>query len=725
MNPTRKPAGAMRSALSAAGIAAALSGMPQAVAAETAVLGQVTVTGTREAQALVETPAAVGSVDGETIRENRPTHPSEIISQIPGAAVAVTNGEGHTTAIRQPFTTSPVYLFLEDGIPSRSTGFFNHNALYEINLPQAGGMEVTRGTGSALYGSDAIGGVINVLTRTPPSEPAADLVLEAGDFGWWRTLLSAGTGSDTGGVRGDLNLTHTDGWRQKTAYDRQSGTFRWDQGLDERSTLKTVAAFSEINQETGANSPLVEADYRHHPTDNYLPIAYRKVSAKRLSIAYERQFDDALLSLTPYVRDNSMELLASFRLRFDPTVATSENRSYGLLAKWRQDFAPLRTRLVTGVDLDVSPGGREENRLGVTTTGAGATQRFVDYTVGPRIYDYDVRFQGVSPYMHVETSPSDRLRLTAGIRYDHLSYDFENHLAPGALSVTTTNVANGAPTNVTSFYGQAADTEISFHRASPKLGLTYALTPATHLFAAYREGFRAPSEGDLFRGSRGANAGAANASIQASLALKPIRSQQFELGVRGDAGPLAYDVVVYDLVKRDDLVSVRDPVTTFTTPTNAGKTRHRGIEVGVGLPLGAGFQVDSALSYAKHRYEDWNAVVGNVNTSFSGREIESAPRVLTNTRLTWQPADATRVQIEWVRVGSYWLDQANTAKYEGYDLFNLRGNHMLNKHYGVFASVHNLADTRYADSASLGTGSTPVFSPGLPRTVFAGVEGHW
>src|SRR4029453_16624454 len=111
----------------------------------------------------------------ETIKADRPAHPSQIMSQIPGVAVAVTNGEGHTTSIRQPFTTNSVYLFLEDGVPIRSTGFFNHNALYEIDIPQAGGIEVIRGPGSALYGSDAIGGIINVLTPTPPAQPGATL----------------------------------------------------------------------------------------------------------------------------------------------------------------------------------------------------------------------------------------------------------------------------------------------------------------------------------------------------------------------------------------------------------------------------------------------------------------------------------------------------------------------------------------------------------------------
>ena len=93
------------------------------------------------------------------------------MGRMPGVWVATTGGEGHMTAIRQPLTTNPVYLYLEDGVPTRSTGFFNHNALYEINMPQADAIEVTKGPGSALYGSDAIGGVVNVLTRSAFGTP--------------------------------------------------------------------------------------------------------------------------------------------------------------------------------------------------------------------------------------------------------------------------------------------------------------------------------------------------------------------------------------------------------------------------------------------------------------------------------------------------------------------------------------------------------------------------
>ena len=50
---------------------------------------------------------------------------------------------------------------------------------------------------------------------------------------------------------------------------------------------------------------------------------------------------------------------------------------------------------------------------------------------------------------------------------------------------------------------------------------------------------------------------------------------------------------------------------------------------------------------------------------FSGKEIEAAPRVLANTRLTWEPMPRAMAQLEWVRIGSYWLDPANTQTYRG------------------------------------------------------------
>lgn len=678
----------------------------------------MTVTGTREAESLVQTPASVGVLPEQEVRFVAPSHPQQILGQIPGVAVAVTNGEGHTTAIRQPFTTSPLYLFLEDGLPTRATGFFNHNALYELNVPASGGIEVVRGPGTALYGSDAIGGIVNVLTRPPAVEPGASLSAEGGSFGWYRVLAGADTGFGRyGGLRADVNVSHTDGWRDSTAYERLSAGLRWDHALGEWATLRTVLNVTDIDQETGANSPLIREDYLNDPKKNNFSIAYREVEALRLSSSYEREIgEDALLSVTPYVRRNFMELNASFLLSFDPTIARSEVWSYGFLAKWRKDFPQaMQARVIAGLDVDYSPGSREEDNLIVSITGSGANRNYESYTIGTRIYEYDVDYQSASPYLHAEISPTARLRLTAGLRYDAIRYEMSNGLAAGPVEATV----NGA----TRYYYQIGDASVDFSHLSPKFGLTYALHPGAHLYASHNRGFRVPSEGQLFRA--GSDTAPASAQVRAenALSLKPIKADQTELGLRGELAGWQYDAVAYLLRKRDDLVSQRDLATNVTVNVNAGETEHKGVELGLGRTFGERWRFDTAVSYAKHTYVDW---VTNT-ADFSGKEMETAPRWLTNTRLSWTPWRGTRAQLEWVRIGSYWLEASNDpafGKYEGHDLFNLRISHQVNRHLALFGRIMNLTDERYADSASVSS-NTRVYSPGLPQAWYAGVELDW
>lgn len=686
---------------------------------QTEQLDVMTVTGTREAESLLQTPASVGIVQDEAIRFAGPTHPQQIMSQIPGVAVAVTNGEGHTTAIRQPFTTSPVYLFLEDGVPTRATGFFNHNALYELNLPAAGGIEVVRGPGTALYGSDAIGGIVNVLTRPPAPEAGGSVSLEGGSYGWYRLLASADTGMGRlGGVRADLNISHTDGWRDATDYDRISAGLRWDHAIGERTTMRTSLNVTRIDQQTGANSPLVREDYLNDPKKNNFAIAFREVEALRLSSTIDHEIGDyTLVSVTPYVRRNVMDLNASFRLSFDPSIARSEVWSYGVLAKWRRDFPELmQARVIAGIDVDYSPGSREEDNLLVSFTGAGANRNYQSYTVGARIYDYDVDYRSASPYIHTEFSPTTRLRVMAGLRYDDIRYDMTNNLAADPVAARNTF---GAPV----LFHQLSEAEANFSHWSPKFGLTYALHPSAHLYASHNHGFRVPSESQLFRAGSGGNDDAARARAENALSLKPIKADQSEIGLRGEVAGWRYDAVAYLLRLRDDLVGRTDPLTDVSVTVNAGETEHKGIELALGRALGSNWRFDTALSHARHRYVDW--VDGG--TDYSGRVIESAPRWMSNTRITWLATRDTRAQLEWVHIGSYWLEAQNLdiyGKYEGHDLLNLRVSHRLNPSVELFARVMNLTDERYADSASVSS-NTPVFSPGLPRTWYAGVELGW
>lgn len=694
------------SPLALAVFAAFLPGI--ALAADQA-LGEVTVTGTREGQLVSETPASVDIIKEQTLREVRPSHPSEIMSQVPGVWVNVTGGEGHQTAIRQPLTTSPVYLYLEDGIPTRSTGFFNHNALYEVNLPMAGGIEINKGPGSALYGSDAIGGVVNVLTRKPPTKAEVEGSLEAGTYGWKRAMLTGGNAFGDHAFRADLNLTHTDGWRDKTGYDRQSGTLRWDNAVGDDAVMKTVATFSKIDQETAGSSAISRNDYLNNPRTNYTPISLRKVDAFRLSSAYEKGTGDSLLSITPYYRYDNMDLLANWSLGYDPTRYTTENQSFGAQIKYRQDFKPLRTRLIVGVDIDNSPGSRIENSIITRSTGSGYTKVYTSYSMGARVYDYDVTYRGISPYIHAETSPLDKLRLTGGLRYDIINYNYTNHIS------SSTVLASGR------YYGQVSDTDIDFKHLSPKLGATYAFTETMNGFVAYNHAFRTPSEGQLFRPAVAASAREAIAGANSAKNLKPIKVDSYEIGLRGlITSAVNYEISAYHMTKNDDILSYKDPVSNITTATNAGKTLHRGVEVGLGAQLAALWRFDTALSYAKHTYETWK--VGTVD--YSGKEMELAPRSIANTRLTFGTAQTGLAQLEWLHFGSWWSNQANTSKYEGHDLFNLRGQYPLMKDVSLFGNMHNLADKRYAESTSV-TSGFDTFAPGLPRTLTLGIQAKW
>lgn len=677
--------------------------------ADDVALGEVTVTATREGQLVSETPATIGVIKEKTLREVKPTHPSEIMSQVAGVWVNVTGGEGHQTAIRQPLTTSPVYLYLEDGVPTRSTGFFNHNALYEVNLPMAGGIEINKGPGSALYGSDAIGGVINVLTHKPPTKPEMEASIEGGSYGWARTMISGGSAFGDHAFRADLNLSHTDGWRDSTAYDRQSGTLRWDNAVGDDATLKTVATFSKIDQQTAGSSAISKNDYDNNPKANYTPISLRKVDAFRLSSAYEKEWGNSLLSITPYYRNDSMDLLANWSLAYDPTIYTSENQSFGAQIKYRHDFAPLRTRLIVGIDLDHSPGSRVENRINTTSTGSGYTKIYTGYTMGARIYDYDVTYQGVSPYLHGEISPMEKLRVTAGVRYDHVTYSFDNRFG------TTPILASGK------YYGQVGDGDTSFSHLSPKLGATYAFSDSLNAFAAYNHAFRAPSEGQLFRPAVADTAAAARAAAEAARTLKPIKVDSYEIGLRGKAGSgISYEVSSYYMTKTDDILSSKDPVTSASTTTNAGKTLHKGIEISLGAQLSDLLRLDSAFSYAKHTYESWVTKDGD----FSGKEMELAPRKIANTRLTLGNSKTGLAQFEWLHFGSWWSNAANTSQYAGHDLLNMRGSYPILRDLNLFANIHNLMDKRYAESTGV-TSGFDTFAPGLPRTFTLGIQAKW
>ena len=672
---------------------------PVRVTVEPTFSEQVTVTESRGPQLVRETPAALGTISRETIAELKPTHPGQLLGQVAGVWVNTTGGEGHQTAIRQPLTTNPVYLYLEDGVPTRSTGFFNHNALYEVNVPAAAGIEVTKGPGSVLYGSDAIGGVVNVLTRSALETPAWNAEIEGGPYGWVRVLGGGNVRHGRHGLRVDANVTRTDGWRDATGYNRQSGTLRWDRAGRHDGLLKALVTFSRIDQQTAGSSSLQEHDYLTNPRRNLTPISRRDVAAFRASLDYTRVAGRTVWNVIPYMRYDSMGLLANWSLTYDPTDYTTANRSFGVLARVQRDLG-ARASIAAGVDVDVSPGYRDEHvivpTVDVTPDGA---RIFAAYTDGPTVYDYDVTYAGVSPYAQVDVSITPRLRAQAGVRLDMSHYTYDDHLE----------------TEPTARHQRPDDATRRFARATPKLGLTWALSERVSVFASYRDAFRAPSEGQLFR----------QGSARNTIDLAPVKATNVEGGVRLAHGlTWNVDASVYRMVKRDDILSFRDPISGATQAVNAGQTRHAGLEVSGAAQLHRAVRVSTAWSYARHRYVDW-LVDPAAGLDYSGREMEVAPRTIGNAMLTLTPRDWLQVSVEESVLGAYYMDAANTERYDGHTLTNLRLRVRLHRAVQLHVRALNLANARYAESASYTVARGREFAPGMPRTIYATVGVDW
>lgn len=690
--------------------AAAWAGDPESRSLESGdhILETVVVTDTREGKAKKDLPESVSVVGREQIENVAPSHPSDLLNRVPGVHVNNLGGEGHMTSIRQPLTTAGVYLFLEDGIPTRPTGFFNHNGLYEVNMPQADAVEVVRGPGSALYGSDAIGGIINTLTAAPPEETAGKFDIEHGSHGWRRALLAGGTSYAPGaGIVASLNVTDTEGFRHDDDFERTSLNLRWDTPLAEDVRAKTIFAWSDIDQ--SGVSALDEQDYKHDPERNYYSgdIARREVYALRLSSELAWQMsDNELITFTPFYRDNRMDLMPSWMLTYDPVDYTTAFQSYGLLGKYRLALPSIHGEFIAGADLDSTPSTYEEDQLAMTRRGTD----FVAYRhTERRNYDYDATQHSISPYLHFDSEILPRLRGSLGVRHDRFVVDYDDNLDASVPELK---------------WLRPETQENTYEQTRSKIGLVYSLSANHNIYTNYREAFRIPTAGQLFRSGRNLNTDQ----------LDPVTSASSEIGIRGaldflHMDWLSYELALYRMNTQDDIVTYIEGFDRKIT--NAGETQHDGIEIGLNGDITPEWGFSVAWTYTEQTYEDFSAqctfpVCAPAKTiRFDGNNIAQAPQTLGNASLAYQPNGlrSLRLEAELVHMGDYYTDQTNTQGYDGHNLFNLRGRYLLNDEVEVYGRIENVTGKRYSTSTSNAVGSPDLeYRPGNPRTFYMGAR---
>ena len=200
-----------------------------------------------------------------------------------------------------------------DGISLRAPGFCNVNQLFDANIEQARRIEVIRGPATALYGSNAMHGVINVLSAAPTETLDHRLALEGGPGRLLPGKVPLPQHSGQARLQYQCNGSSDGGYKDDSGFDQQKLTLR-DDYSGEQWDITTVFDYSNLNQETAG---FIQG-YKAYADDdlketNPNPEAYRDAWSLRAYSRASRTLDASnTLVLTPYLRDNEMEFLMHF-----------------------------------------------------------------------------------------------------------------------------------------------------------------------------------------------------------------------------------------------------------------------------------------------------------------------------------------------------------------------------------------------------------------------------
>ncbi len=259
----------------------------------------------------------------------------------------------------------------------------------------------------------------------------------------------------------------------------------------------------------------------------------------------------------------------------------------------------------------------------------------------------------------------------------------------------------------------------TFKPLNPKLGFLYRLPVVDgQLFANVSRTFEPPLLLELN-----------SLTVPGFIALEGQDALQYEIGTRGRAGGLQWEVSLYDTELKDEILNVNVepfPGAGFTVPTfrNAKRTRHYGIELGAqyGIPgpiltaAGDGLVLQGAYTYARYSFVQ--------DSAFDGNDIPGAPNHVLNAEVRYlHPSGFSLApSVEWAP-SSYFLNSENTEKNQGWVNLGIRAEYAVQSAgLTVFAAGQNLTNERRSPSVQVDNAAGKYFEPMDGRSFYVGVR---
>jgi vitamin B12 transporter len=618
----------------------------------------IVVTATRSGDAIPTDllGASVTVIDPQAIEQRQARVLSDVLRDVPGVAVNRIGAVGGQTQIRLRGAEANQTLVLIDGIEvsDPSTSEFDFGTLL---ADPAARVEVLRGQQSSLYGSDAIGGVINYITSTGAEAPGISLRAEGGSMG---TVDGA---ARMAGVKGDLDYAltgtalHTRGYPTAEGGSRNVGA---DQiGLSGKAIwavapnfhITAVGRYSYSDADTNdsdATSVTIDTPGVHYHNRGLYGLLRAQLDL------LDGRFTNALTAQVADTKRTDYDVPDTSSPRegqsIEPTFGTHGRRIKGSY-EGAFHFGTDDIKQVATVAVDAK---RESERTTIDIF-EGVPSGFLGWrhtnNVG-LVGEYDLTVH-------------DRLAIGASVRHD-----WNNRFA-----------------DPTTYRVQAS----------------YKLDTGTRIHAAAGSGVKDPTFGELFDFFAGQYIGNPN--------LKPEKSHGWEAGVEQSFFDrhIVLDATYFDNRLKDEITTTftADGSTSINLP---GHTRQRGVEVSAAARLGDGWRIDAAYTYL-HAPQPLDVTLDPAAFLTDTIDVQGLRRAknIASLNIGWAPPHKRFSANAGVRYNGPQNDQSFATfpgalvRLHGYTLVNMDATYNLTDKVQIFGRVENQLNAHYQEVFTFAT----------------------
>ncbi|WP_313167590.1 TonB-dependent receptor [Massilia oculi] len=652
-------------------------------------------TGSRLGLSPRETPASVTVVDRALIEVRGAQDTQEILRAIPGV-----------TAHDAPGNIGVSYRGFGSG--SVSQLFNGINVQYSIAARPVDSWIVDRveaigGPSSFLFGSGAVGGSINYLTKLAETREFAEGRLRLGSD----ELKEASVGLNRRVGEGHyarIDINHRDGGSWVDGVDRRAtqlaASLRSDFGRGFTHTLAYEFQQEDVDRPYWGTPLLnpIKGELRVNEATrfkNYNSIdgVYDQRVQWLRSIGAWKVSDALQLTNTFYVYDALRDYRNVENYRFNPSN-TQVIRSAALLQRhdqtlvgdridgvYRGRIGERRSDWAFGLDFSINRQTRYPNSQPATVSSVDpydfVTERFFDVPGMTPVYrpDRDNEVKTTALYLENRTELLPTLNLVTALRHERIELDLVNR-----RDVT--------PTTPASF-------SRSYNPTTGRLGLVWDVTPGMNLYAQYAMAADPPS---------GVLSTASFADVKNNSELTTGR--QAEVGAKLDfwQGKGSATLAAYHITRKN--IATQDPVNSNLTIL-VGEQSSQGVELALGLQPTKRLAVQGNFTYANAEYEHYNQ--GGV--SLAGKTPTNTPKAVANVWVSYAVTPSVQAHLGARRVGKVYADAANTLYWPSYTFVDLGLSWRIDRRLALEARVRNLTDRLYAANV---TGTMAYL--GAPRT---------